>query len=106
MNNVDKKETFKDVKNSVLSYIKMNGLDKKYNCKECKINCGTLIECYSCLLQSEELRNKLDTAISKKKAGSVYRYINNLEKNSLKYSDKNIKRLSEIIESVMFLKTL
>ena len=88
---------------SVLHYIKNSA---KKNCDNCDAICGASVECYSCLLTDENLRRKLETVVSKEKTANVYIYLDQLQYNAERYKNVKLKRLGDILEALMFLKTL
>ena len=93
-------------KTSVIPYIKSTDLKKENDCEECGTFCGCSMDCYPCLLANKKSRNELDGVISKNSADDVYKYIYMLQRKATKHNDSVSKRLSDIIESAMYLKTL
>ncbi len=93
-------------KTSVVPFIKGNGLKKENNCEECGIYCGNSMDCYPCLLANKQSRNELDGVISNNSTADVYKYIDMLQAKAVKHNDNVSKRLSDIMESAMYLKTL
>ncbi|MBR1545011.1 MAG: hypothetical protein IJ638_03665 [Alphaproteobacteria bacterium] len=91
---------------SVIPFITNNGLKKENDCQECASFCGNSIDCYSCLLANKKSRNELDNVISKNTPADVYKYIDFLQKNASKHGDMVSKRLSDIVESAMYLNLL
>ena len=91
---------------SILSYIKNTEFKKENNCAECGIYCGNTVDCYQCLLANIKSRNELDSIISHNNPADMYKYIYVLQKKALKYNDLMSKRLSDIVESAMYLKLL
>ena len=87
------------VKNtSVVSYIKNTSFKKEHNCEECVP--GSNPDCYFCLLTDGRSRSELDNVISKNSSKNIYNNI--LSKNK----DEVSKRISDIVESAMYLKLL
>ena len=111
MNSIKKNSVFVKINNqigetSVLSYIKNEGLKKENNCAECGIYCGNSVDCYPCLLANAKSRNELDSVIAKNNSADIYKYIYLLQQHALKHNDLVSKRLSDIVESAMYLKLL
>ncbi|MCR5506655.1 MAG: hypothetical protein K6F04_02280 [bacterium] len=93
-------------KTSVIPFIKDTEFKKEHNCQECESFCGNSIDCYPCLLANKTSRNELDNVIAKNSTADVYKYIDTLQKHALKHGDLVSKRLSDIIESAMYLNLL
>ena len=108
---VNKKVIFTNINSqvmntSVIPFLKSVDFKKENNCEQCNIFCGTSIDCYSCLLANAKSRNEIDTIISHNKTSDIYEYLDLLQKQALKHNDILSKRLSDIIESAMYLKLL
>jgi len=111
MNRIDRNRVFVKIntqikETSVLTYIKNKGMEKENNCAECGIYCGNSVDCYPCLLANAKSRNELDSVIAKNKSDDIYKYIYLLQQHASKHNDLVSKRLSDIVESAMYLKLL
>ncbi len=95
------------IKNTlIVPYLRYTNLKKENNCEECSTFCGISYDCYSCLLTNADRRNELDTIISNNSVSDIYKYNDMLKKYALKHNDAISKRVSDIIESAMYLKLL
>ncbi len=111
MNKVNKKVIFEKInsemhKTLVFSFLDANGLKKENNCAECDGYCGSTIDCYACLLPDAKLRKKVDNVIDNVSAKDLYKYQETLDKKAEDLKNKKYKRVSEIIESAVYLKSL
>ncbi len=111
MNKVNKKVIFEKInsemhKTLVFSFLDANGLKKENNCAECDGYCGSTIDCYACLLPDAKLRKKVDNVIDNVSVKDLYKYQETLDKKAEALKNKKYKRVSEIIESAVYLKSL
>lgn len=111
MNKVNKKVIFEKInsemhKTSVFSFLDANGLKKENDCAECDGYCGSTIDCYACLLPDAKLRKKVDNVIDNVSVKDLYKYQEALDRKAEVLKNKKYKRVSEIIESAVYLKSL
>lgn len=111
MNKVNKKVIFEKInsemhKTSVFSFLDANGLKKENDCAECDGYCGSTIDCYACLLPNAKLRKEVDMVVDSVSVSDLYKYQEALDKKAETLKNKKYKRISDIIESAVYLKSL
>ncbi len=96
----------KVVETGVVDYINNNGLKKFYNCSDCEAKIGATCNCYECLLQDSNVREKFEKMISLEKTLDLYSYHDILMQKAEQANNQKLKRLADITESFLYLNLL